>query len=332
MRMIALTAVLSMLLPTGAAAQSHLIVVSGLGGQPGYSQTLHEWATGLSAAAQERWGVPEANVTYLAEKVERDPTRIDARSTWENVQAAVRETAARAGPDDVIFIVLMGHGTVGVAGAKLNLPGPDPTAADFDALLDELPTRKVALVNTASASGEFIPALASENRVVITATRSGRERNQTIFARYFVEAYAGDGADVDKDGRVSALEAFNYARREVERLYESENRLLTEHALLEDDGDGEGSREPGPDAGDGRLASRLFLAGAPAAAAAGADADPRLAELYNERRALEEAVADLRARKDEMDPAAYEAELERLLLELAMKTREIRQREEEGGG
>lgn len=332
MRSLLLTVVAGLALASPAAAQTHLIVISGLGGDPGHSRTFHEWAVSLITAARERWGVPGSNIAYLAERVERDPAQIHARSTWENVRVAVQETAARAGPDDRVFVVLIGHGSEAGGQAKINLPGPDPTAADFAAALEALTTQRVVFVNTASASGGFVPALAGDGRVVITATRSGRERNATTFARYFVEAYAADGADVDKDERVSVLEAFNYARREVERLYESENRLLTEHALLDDDGDGEGSGEPGPESSDGALAASLFLdAGRAVRALAGTGADPELAELYRQRQALEDAVADLRSRKDELDPAEYDAELERLLLELALKNREIRGLEEGGG-
>ena len=137
---------------------------------------------------------------------------------------------------------------------------------------------------------------------------------------------SGEGADADKDERVSLLEAFSYARLEVERLYSRDNRLLTEHALLDDDGDGEGSMEPGLDAGDGRLASRFFLAAERPAVTEQAAGDPELAALLEQKRSLENAVADLSARKDDMDPGAYETELEALLLELAYTNRAIRER------
>ncbi|HSG82785.1 MAG TPA: hypothetical protein VLC48_11065 [Gemmatimonadota bacterium] len=331
MRWAGLLLTFSLTVVPGAKAQVHLVVVSGLSGEAKYAESFHEWATGLCDAATRRWGVPESNIVYLAEKVERDPRRIAGRSTWENVQSAVRAVADRAGTQDLVFIVVIGHGTVQDDQAKLSLPGPDPTMQDVAGLLDAFPTQPLVFVNTASASGDFIGALSAEGRAVVTATRSGRERNETIFGRFFIEAYAADVADADKDGRVSVLEAFNYARGETARLYESENRLLTEHPLLDDNGDGEGSEEPGSEALDGRFAARLFLSGAvDPRVATGEIADPKLAALYAERRALEDAVAELRLRKDEMATEAYETELERLLLELALKTREIRELEEKG--
>jgi hypothetical protein len=317
-----------LLLPTPLAAQqSYLLVVSGLSGEPRYADRFHDWATTMMAAAQDSWGVTQDNIVYLAEKTDRDPQRIAARSTGENVESAAQELAGRAGPGDLVFILLIGHGSTADGEARINLPGPDMSAADFAKLLERFATQTVVFVNTASASGDFIPELSGENRAIITATRSSRERNETIFGEHFVEAYAADGADVDKDERVSALEAFDYARREVARVYEADGRLLTEHALLDDDGDGQGSTDPDPRAGsEGRLARTLFLMGG-ATVAADAPADPRLAALYGEKRALEEEIAALRLRKDELSTEAYEQELEDLLVELALKTRQIRELE-----
>jgi hypothetical protein len=311
-----------------AAQQSFLLVVSGLSGEARYAESFHGWATKMLGAAEARWGLPHDNVIYLAEKTERDPGRIAGRSTRENVEAAFGDIAQRAGPNDQVFVLLIGHGTTRDGEALINLPGPDMTAADFAKLLDQLPTQRVVFVNAASASGAFLSVVSGENRTVITATRSGNEKNETIFAGFFVEAYAGDGADADKDGRVSVLEAFNFARREVARAYESDGLLLTEHALLDDDADGEGTADPDPlGGGEGRLARTIFLTGS-AGAGLQAPSDPRLAALYEEKRALEEEIAVLRGRKEEMDTTAYEQELERLLVDLALKTREIRELEE----
>ncbi len=326
---IALAAGLLLAFPTAGASQSsHLIVISGLSGEPRLAAAFHDWASTLIDAAQARWGLPAANVVYLAEKVERDRERISARATREAVESTLAKVAAQAAADDAVFIVLIGHGVSRDGVASFNLPGPDMSAADFARALEAFSAQRLVFVNTASASGEFIEALSGPNRTIITATKSGFERNETMFANYFVEALAGDGADVDKDQRVSALEAFNYARREVARVYEADGRLLTEHALLDDNGDGVGSPEPDATAADGALARRIFLAAAPGGEVAETiEADPELAALYAEKSKLEERVIALRQMKDGMDPEAYERELEALLVELALKTRAIRERE-----
>lgn len=227
-------------------------------------------------------------------------------------------------PEDELVVLLAGHGTFHNNEARFNIPGPDVTPAGMRDLLAELGSRRITFVNTASASGPFVEALSGPNRTIITATRSGRERNLTRFGLYFVDAFAGDDADADRDSRVSMLEAFGYARREVEREYEGDNRLLTEHAMLDDNGDGEGSREMDTAAGDGALARTVFLVSADAGNANGQAAAPALRRLYEEKAAIEARIEVLRGVKEQMSRTRYEDELEELLVELALKNREIR--------
>jgi len=221
------------------------------------------------------------------------------------------------------LIVLIGHGSFDGKVAKINLPGPDMTPADFAALLKRFASRKVVFVNTASASGPFIEPLAGSGRTIVTATRSGAEKYATLFGGAFIDALAGgEKADADKNRRVSVLEAFNAAKIDVARAYEQQGIMITEHSLLEDGGDGEGSLDPAADGKDGRIASILTL-GTPASAET-LPADPKLRQLYEERRELERRVEGLKLLKGNMDPAKYAADLEKVLTDLALKTQQIR--------
>ena len=308
---------------------SHLLIVSGIGGQPQYTEAFHRWGITLYEAATDRLGLPESNVVYLAERADRDP-RIHARSTKENLEQALTDIGARAGPADRVFVVLIGHGSTNNDEPRFNLPGPDIAAADLaEHFRTTFPTQLVVLANTSSASGDFLAILSGPGRVIVTATKTGFERNEAIFGEFFVEAFAGDGADVDKDERVSVLEAFNYARIETARRYESDERLLTEHAMLDDNGDGEGSTEPDPqeEGSDGALARTLFLDRVGVMVAGHTAGDSAFVALYNEKRGIEEQIAMLRNLKDQMEEEVYEAELEELLVELALTNRAIRERE-----
>jgi len=311
------------------APSTHVILVTGLGGAPEYSDLFLAQGRSLLEAARGRWGLPEANTVWLAEAPERAPELIKGRSTREGLEAEVLAAAGRTGPRDGVLIVLIGHGSGSGDESKINLPGPDVSGADLAAWLNAFTTQTVAVVNTASASGGFVSALSGDRRIVVTATRSARERERTYFGSYFVDAFVADGADTDKDERVSLLEAFQYARREVGRRYERDNQLLTEHALLDDNGDGEGTAEPGPTAGDGPLAGGFYLAAAGGAVTRSAADDPELARLLLQKGRLEGRIAALRMVKDTMDPAKYDAQLETLVLELATTNRSIR---EKGGG
>lgn len=306
------------------AQHAHVAVIVGLAGDPEYAEMYGKWASALVDAATGRYGVPAERVHYLVEKPGTDAKGVTGRSNREGIVKAFDALAA-AGPDDVVFVVLIGHGTHDGRVAKFNLPGPDMTAADFEPLLRKLASKRVVFINTASASGPFIEALSAPGRIIVTATRNGRESFATIFGGYFVDAFSTDAADADKNKRVSVLEAFDYARREVATAYERQGTILTEHALLDDSGDKEGTAEPAADGKEGRVAALLALG------AAGEDgtvpADPALRALYDERRALERRVESLRLMKDSLDPQRYAADLEALLTELARKSREIRDRE-----
>ncbi|MDE2782415.1 MAG: hypothetical protein OXK77_05630 [Gemmatimonadota bacterium] len=327
---VAAVAVAALLPPTVSAQNTHILLISGLGGDPEYTEAFHGWLSRFADAATEKYGVPAERITYLGERTELDPTRIRARSTADNIRAAFVEIGAAMAPADELVVLLAGHGTFRNNEARFNIPGPDLSPADIDGLLDGLGQRRITFVNTATASGPFVPALSAPNRAIITATRSGRERNMTRFGLYFVDAFADEGADVDKDARVSMLEAFGYAVREVEREYEGDNLLLTEHAVLDDNGDGEGSRELDDLAGDGALARTVFL-GSVGGAAGGGAVSPELRALYDEKAEIEGRIADLRRVKAQLPLERYENELEELLIELALKNREIRAAGGSGG-
>lgn len=311
--------------PWAASAQSvQLLVIVGLAGQPEHGELFNKWAAALVDAGTGRLGIPRQQVSYLTENPESDAKRATGKSTRDEIVKAFGKAAA-AGPDDVVFIVLIGHGTFSNNVAKFNLPGPDMTAEDFEPLLKRLAPRRVVLINTASASGPFIETLAGPGRTIVTATRNGREAFATIFGGYFVDALTSEAADADKNHRVSVLEAFEFARREVATAYERQGIILTEHALLDDNGDKQGTDKPAADGQEGRVAAILSLG----ATSDGETlpADSALRPLYEERRALERRVESLRLMKDSMDAQRYAGELEKLLTELALKTRQIREAE-----
>jgi hypothetical protein len=289
-------------------AQAHLLVVGGLGGEEKYAEEFYRWGAAMVDAARERYGLPAENVLFLAENPERDRARIAGESRRDDIERAIAAIARTAGPEDRVMILFFGHGSSDSRGSRINLPGPDLTAEDLAAMLSGLGSRPVAVVNTASASGGFHDALAGPNRTVVTATRSGMERNETIFGGFFVAAFTQDGADSNRDGRVTISEALDYAIRETERAYETGGRLQMEHARIE---------------GDMELARVFHLGGA--VSTAPPDASPAVRALYAERQRLEESIDALRGRSGQMDAEEYQRELERLLLELARTNRAIQE-------
>ena len=318
-------------IPTHALAQgrTHVVIVVGLGGPPEYRDAFHGQAMTLRGALLAQHAIDGDRVAYLGEDPALEPEAMSSRSTTANVLATLAGVADRADALDRLLLVLIGHGTASGREARFNLPGPDLTPDELATALNAFPTQTVAVVHVGSASGGFLAPLSGPNRIVVTATRNERERNATEFGRFFVTAVAEEAADFDKDGRTSLLEAFLYARAEVARHYEEGNEMLTEHAVLDDNGDGEGTGEPDVSAADGPLAATFQLGGV-SGTAAQIPNDPELARLYEERREIQGRVEALRTVRDSMEEDAYLSAMEDILVELALKNREIRALE--GGG
>ena len=330
-KLVAGSSLVFLLIAAPAAAQrTHVAVIVGLGGEPEHAETFRRWGGTLVDHATGPLAIPRERVLYLIEDPQQDAARAPGKSSKDAIEKGLAAIGAAARADDVVFVVLIGHGTSEGKVTKFNLPGPDMTAADFAAALKGFGTKNIVFVNAASASGPFVEALAGVARVVVTATRSGAEKFATLFGGYFIDALAGESADADKNRRISVLEAFNAAKGEVARAYQQRGIMLTERALLEDGGDGEGSMEPAVNGKDGGVAATLSM-GTPTASAA-LPADPKLRQLYEERRALEQKAESLKLLKSGMPPAQYAEELEKVLTDLARKSQEIRAIEGKGKG
>jgi hypothetical protein len=301
--------------------RAFLLIVVGLAGDPEHGELFHKWGASLADAAA-KVGVSGERLVYLVDQKGEEDRLATGRSTREEIQKAIDGFAKAATAEDAVYVILLGHGSSDGQNTRFNLPGPDMGPADFNAALKRLPAKQLVFVNTSSSSGPFVEAMSGPGRTIITATRSGAEQFATLFGGYFVDAFTSPDADADKNQRVSMLEAFLYAKAGVARAYDQEGLLATEHAMLDDNGDRQGSQDPTPTGADGKLAASLSLGSV--ADAAPLPADPTLRALVLERRDLERRVESLRLLKDSMPPAKYAAELERLVTDLALKTREIR--------
>ena len=294
-------------------ANKFVVIINGPGGEAAYAQTFEQWTEQLRSSLCEKFGFDRRNIRILAEKA-------DAPATAEGVKKTFTELKSQLDANNVLFVFLIGHGSFDGKEAKFNLVGPDLSASEYNTLLSALPTRRVIVFNMASASGEFIKSLTAKGRIVITATRNGQETNATRFTGFFIAALNAADADTDQDGHISVLEAFVYANRLTEDFYKRAGRLATEHALLDDNGDGVGHDKL--EAGEGLLARATYLDSLSVEDAAATAATGRL---MKERTRLEGEIEQLIARKGNMAEAEYETTLERLFIELAKVNRSIKQ-------
>lgn len=286
------------------------VIINGAGGEPEYAKQFTDWTTQLSSVLCQRYGFDAKRIKVLSEKL----------ASAEEVKRAFGSLKSELDANSVLFLFLIGHGSFDGKEAKFNLVGPDLSASDYNQLLSSLPTRRIVVFNMSSASGEFVKPLSAKGRIVVTATRNGQETNATRFAGFFIAALNATDGDTDQDGHTSVLEAFVYANRLTEEFYKRAGRLATEHALIDDNGDGVGREKP--EAGEGLLARATYLDSLSVDEAAASAATGRL---LKERSRLEGEIEQLIARKGSMAEAEYEATLERLFIELAKVNRSIKQ-------
>lgn len=294
------------------------VIVSGASGGPDYAKQLAAWRQAIQAALTTRFGYPAAQVLQLFDETARDA---GTPATAENVKKTFAGLQGRVGKDDAVLVVLLGHGTFDGQQAKFNLVGPDLTAVEWGTMLNGVPGRLV-VVNTTEASAPFVEALAARGRVVITATETAAQKYATVFPEYFVKALGDAQADLDKNGRTSIWEIFSASSGAVTRHYTERAQLTTERAVLSDTGDKVGVQATVTTGPQGTMARSFYLdrdAGAESA-------DPAVRSLAERRRTLESDAEALIQKKGDMEPAAWATAFERLMIELARVSREIRQR------
>lgn len=302
-------ATLLLLMATVMWPATYSVTIAGLGGAPEYETQFEKWATALDRELH-------ANGAGMQVVTLSGPSATRAR-----IQQALSTVASEAKSDDVFALFLIGHGTFDGTDYKLNIPGPDVTAAELAMLLNRIPAHRQLVVNTTSCSGASVAAFARKDRIVITATKSGNEKNATVFARYWVDALRDPAADTDKNGTVSALEAYRYAERKTAAYFDSEKLLATEHPLLTDTGSANAARDPKPENGQGLLASVFPLIRQQAAVVN--NVAPEKQKLIGKKEDLEAKIDRLKYQKAAMTPEEYKQELTALLLELARTQAEI---------
>lgn len=205
-----------------------VIVLVGAAGEESFGKVFTDAAANWEKAAQAAG----------AKFIQIGTSGSKATNGFQEFRAALERESRDT--SDELWIAMIGHGTFDGRETKFNLRGPDLSANEFSNLLATV-HRPVAIINGASASAPFIKALSGSNRIIITATRSGAEENFTRFGKYVSQAIADPEADLDKDRQTSLLEAFLMASRRVAEFYKNEGRLATEHALIDDNGDGFGT-------------------------------------------------------------------------------------------
>ena len=314
MRVAVVVAIAMLFAASAAAEQRYAVIVSGASGGQKYAEQMAEWRNTVRSSLVDRYGFPAENVHVFVDET----VKTGEQGTAQNIRTSITALRKQLAREDLLLLVLFGHGTYDGEVAKFNLVGPDLSASDWSTLLNGI-TSRLVVVNTTEASFPFLERLSGPNRIVITATDSAAQKYATVFPDYFAKAMQAASTDLDKNGRTSIFEVFAATSLAVKQHYEQRGQLTTERAVFDDNGDGVGreSEAPGP---DGSMARVLYLdAESPAIAN-----NPELAALVRRRRELEADAEALKLKKGTMPQPQWEAEYEKLMLELAQVSREIK--------
>lgn len=316
---------------TATRANGHHVILCGSAGEAEYAPKFRDWGTRLKTVLTARVGAAPERVALLTE-AEPDAPASDTATTLENIQSLFTTLTTSVTGEDDLYVYLIGHGSHLKDESKFQIDGPDLTATALEAMLAELPARRTIVIDGTSASAGFINTLSGPNRIICAATKSASEVNATEFMRFFIEGLEDGSADRDRDERISVLEACEQAAALTASWYASETLIATEHAILDDNGDGLGTRlpidpilneaPPGTvplDAAqiDGAFAEQVYLKDY----SFPENAPKELIAAY--LGALDD-VKSLRTRKGELAESDYYAQLEALLVKAARANRDIR--------
>ncbi len=295
-----------LLFPIAALADSSALILSSVPGDAEHAEKFNKWSESTKKLLVEKFGFSPDRVILLADK---KTAKAEVIKAFEQLKAGLK-------PLDNFFLFFIGHGSYD-ADYKFNILGPDLTGSDYNGILSTFKVGRIVIVNGTSASGAAIETMAGKNRVLITATKSGHEGNETLFYEHFLNALQDPAADEDKDKKVSVWEAFKFATASVERFYKDEGRMATEHPQLSDNG----SDMIDLKAKEAPLLARMttFQVDRPITVS-----DPKLQALLNQKREIDQKIEALKLNKPAMSQEAYDKEMEDLLIQLALKNQEIK--------
>ena len=305
--------------------QKYAVILAGATVDEKYKKQINHWALRLHDILTDDYLYETDRIVLLMDQTDPQDVRISGSSRAENIKNKLRELKEVLNPGDQILIFLLGHGTSNEEFAKFVIPGADITAQEVAALLDTFSEQDIVLVNASSSSYPFCALLSEPGRVIVSATRSGAEKYNTIFAEYFIAALDDHAGDRDKNRRVSIWEAFLFAVKKIEKWYADQSRIPTEHAVLDDNGDGIFSEDPNPLENDGMFAQIAYLDPIPEKRPNDKTITPAdstiIRNLTAQIRELERSVFLLRSRKSELPTELYQREMEVLLIDLARISR-----------
>ena len=225
----------------------HAILLCGLSGDAAHHKLYSETVTKLHEGLSKRLGFADVRVLFGDEPQDSDADVIKsaARATRAELEKSVTTLRAKLQADDAIWVIVVGHSHYDGKHSWLNLPGPDIQQTEFAKLFADLTAREQVFFITTPTSGYYVKPLSAKGRVVISATETDWETNETEFphelARVLSSPSEAKEFDIDQDGTITLFDLYVTVARNLAQSYLERELLATEHPLLDDNGDGRGT-------------------------------------------------------------------------------------------
>jgi len=294
-----------LLFPILAHAESSALIISGAPGDDEHAKKYTAWTDTTRLVLVSEMGFLPGRVMVLS----------NDKATQADIKDAFAKLKEQLKPADTFFLFLIGHGSYDGLEYKFNNVGPDLTGTDFSKLLSTLSASRIVVVNSSSNSGGAIEAMAGKNRMIVSATKTGFEGNDTVFYQYFLDGLQKSASDENKDRKVSVWEAFKFAVDGVERFYKDAGRIATEHPQISDNAAPMTGVVP-----QAPVMSNLtsFNVDRPVTVA-----DAKLQALLDEQKQIQQKIETLQINKASMLPEDFDKQIEDLILQLAQKTQQV---------
>ncbi|HEY2253211.1 MAG TPA: hypothetical protein VGH74_19190 [Planctomycetaceae bacterium] len=226
------------------------LILCGLPGDKAHRKPFAETVEKLRETLIAKYGFsgPDVHVQFggpIAEGEGPVLSGVRGQATREEIEAEASDLRKVLKPADTLWVIVMGHSYYDGKHSHFNIPGPDIHEQEFGKLFADLPAREQVFFITIPASGYYVKPLSAKGRVVITATEADLEVNETVYPMALAEVLASPPAasefDADRDGNLTLFDLYIAVTRNVVDRYIKSELLPTEHALLDDNGDGRGT-------------------------------------------------------------------------------------------
>jgi hypothetical protein len=239
-----------------AIAKRRMLICCGLPGDDRHREQMTAAIQSLITTSHTVLSVPPERLTILAgdEGMQTALQPLHAATgicTRETLETALADAAETLKPSDAYWVLMIGHSHPYGAESQFNVSGRDINQSQFAQAAAAIECREQVFWLTQPLSGFWIKPLARPGRIIMTATEADLEFTATEMP-YALAAVLDGSADtqtlndIDGDGTLSLLDLYLATNIEITTRFRAIDRLQTEHAQLDDNGDGRGSEVQQP--------------------------------------------------------------------------------------